>query len=212
MSHPIIRRICMRATSHQRKYQRRTLAISHFYFRRNTGLTAHHTYINLLRDPVERLVSHYYYTRSLKRLPKRIRRLKSLGHWNVSLEECLSNQYEGCKWNLMTRFFCGPDAICKTGGRKALLQAKHNLLNYYASVGVVEHLSEFVSVLQKRLPEFVAKIKELSKQVLNRGVKKNVQRDVIFLISKLNKADIKLYNFAKELFIKQARSCGVKII
>ncbi len=172
-----------------------------------------HTYINLLREPIDRFISHYYYTRGPNRWPKKLRRLKALGHWNVTLEQCIEKQYEGCKWNTMTRFFCGPEAFCRKGNEKALSQAKYNMLHYYSGIGVVKHLNEFIQVLHKRLPKFILKSpRKLHKTYVTTGVKKTlISSNVMARLVQVNQADIELYNYAKILFLKQAKLCGIKV-
>jgi hypothetical protein len=172
-----------------------------------------HTYINLLREPIDRFISHYYYARSPHRWPKKLRRLKAKGHWNVTLEQCIEKQYEGCKWNIMTRFFCGPEAFCKTGNMEALSQAKYNMLHYYSSIGVVKHLNEFIQVLHKRLRKFIIKPpRTLSKTFVTTGVeKKPISNRVMARVVQANQADIELYNYGKTLFLKQAKQCGIKV-
>ena len=172
-----------------------------------------YTYINLLRNPVDRYISYYYYARSPYRFPERLNKLKELGHFNESIEECLEKQHEGCTWNQMTRFFCGPQAICRNGSSKALEQAKHNLEHYYASVGVLENLQEFIQVLHKRLPWFVVDSSGvLEKEFVTRGVNKQpISESVMKKIISVNRVDIELYNFAKQLFKIQATRCGIKL-
>ena len=184
------------------------MAIAHLYFRKNVEAT----YINLLREPVARFISHYYYCRSPGRWSFKIKRLKELGHFDVTIEECLENQYEGCVWNHMTRFFCGPHAFCKTGSQEALERAKHNMLYHYASVGIMEYLDVFVAVLNKRLPEFVLPPPKtgMAKMFVTKGVKKKpLTESTMQRLREVNKADIELYEFAKDLFFKQARNCGI---
>ncbi|XP_028412132.1 heparan sulfate 2-O-sulfotransferase 1-like isoform X2 [Dendronephthya gigantea] len=211
-SHPILQRIQSKAYQDLRE-RRRHLAISHFYFRINSGLKMKHTYINLLREPVERFISHYYYVRSPNRWGEKLRKLKALGHWNVTLEQCIENQYEGCKWNTMTRFFCGPDTFCQNGTSQALSQAKANMFRYYCSIGLVEYLNEFTAVLHKRLPNFISKYhKIIGKKFVTVGVeRKPISDSVMAKLRMVNNADIELYNYAKTLFLKQAEQCGIKI-
>lgn len=211
-SHPIIKRIIFKTERSKRRHEN-IMAVAHFYFRIDSGIDMSHTYINLLREPIKRFISHYYYARSPKRWPEKLRRLKALGHWNVTLLQCLEKQYEGCKWNVMTRFFCGPEAFCKTGNGRALSQAKYNMANYYSSIGVLEYLKEFIEVLHKRLPKFVIKpSNHLGKTFVTMGVKKTpLSSDVMARVVQANQADIELYNYAKTLFSKQAQKCGISL-
>ena len=186
------------------------MAIAHLYFRKDVEAT----YINLLREPVARFISHYYYCRSSFRWPIKLKQLKARGHFNVTIEECLERQLEGCTWNHMTRFFCGPYAFCKTGNVQALARAKDNMLYYYASVGVMEYINEFTAVLHKRLPDFVLDVPQagMQKTFVTKGVKKKpIKESTMKRIKNVNSADIELYEFAKDLFFKQAANCGIKI-
>ncbi|XP_028417102.1 uncharacterized protein LOC114541362 [Dendronephthya gigantea] len=166
-----------------------------------------------LRERRQRFISHYYYVRSPNRWGEKLRKLKALGHWNVTLEQCIENQYEGCKWNTMTRFFCGPDTFCQNGTSQALSQAKANMFRYYCSIGLVEYLNEFTAVLHKRLPNFISKYhKIIGKKFVTVGVeRKPISDSVMARLRMVNNADIELYNYAKTLFLKQAEQCGIKV-
>lgn len=210
--HPILRHI-EKAAKWDKQKKRRLFVVAHFYFRKVVHIKRNYTYINLLREPVERFISHYHYARSPLRWPKKLKRLKKLGQWNESIEDCLEKQHDGCKWNVMTRFFCGPEPFCKNGGEKALQRAKFNLEHYYASVGVLEHLKEFVKVLHKRLPGFVMDSSGvLGRKFVTKGVSKKPLSDTVMAkIVNVNNADIELYNFAKKLFLKEANECGIEV-
>lgn len=222
ISHPILTRIQIRSKQRGRKnkwnkrHKRRSkglFVVAHFYFRRDLHVPMNYTYINLLREPIERYISHYYYARSPLRWLKKLKRLKKLGHFNETLEECLDKQHEGCEWNHMTRFFCGPELFCKNGSSKALKRAKYNMKHYYTSVGVLEHLTEFLEVLHKRLPGYViVNSGLLKKKFVTTGVnKKPISPSVMKKVVEANKDDIELYKYAKILFKEQARECGIEI-
>ena len=111
--------------------------IAHFYFRDDLAVTNRHTYINLVRHPVERVISHYFYMRNSKlRSKERLLEFRLRGQWNESLRDCVMHQHFECRDNLMTRFFCGPHEMCKTGSPQALQRAKYNIKKHYASSGL----------------------------------------------------------------------------
>ncbi|XP_028412134.1 heparan sulfate 2-O-sulfotransferase hst-2-like isoform X1 [Dendronephthya gigantea] len=210
ISHPILTRI-QAQIARSKKLNKKLMAVAHLYFREDIDSA----YINLLREPVARFISHYYYCRSPNRYAHKLKRLKELGHFNVTIEKCLEKQYEGCVWNHMTRFFCGPQAFCKSGSDEALAAAKHNMLHYYASVGIMEYINEFVMVLHKRLPDFVLPPPRdgMRKKKVTKGVTKNgISESTRSMIINANRADIQLYEFAKDLLFKQALNCGIKIV
>ncbi|XP_032240182.2 uronyl 2-sulfotransferase isoform X2 [Nematostella vectensis] len=190
----------------------RFVFIAHFYFRsRLKRLHYSHTYINQVRDPVRRVISHYFYLhRSQERPLNRIRKMKKSGFINETLEECLAKQHPGCESNLMTRFFCGKHSFCRSGSNKALSKAKHNISRYYASVGLLEHFSLYLRVLNKRLPEFVSVVDNLQAKKVNRFYNESkISKKTIQVIRKMNSADIKLYEYIQKRFWRQVKACGL---
>lgn len=186
--------------------------VAHFYFRSNLNLPQAHTYINQVRDPVRRVVSHYHYMRSMNRPRYRIKEFLASGEMMESLEQCFRLQHKGCQNNVMTRFFCGRHSYCRRGNRRALQKAKHNIKRYYATVGLLEHYEVYLQILSKRLPKFFPKISshEIGKFKYNpKYTFDDVPKDLIGEITRANWADVKLYSFVKKRFWKQAKTCGI---
>ncbi|XP_045117074.1 heparan sulfate 2-O-sulfotransferase 1-like isoform X2 [Portunus trituberculatus] len=111
-------------------------------------------YINVIRKPLDRLVSHYYFIRYGDDLrPQRVQ--KKTGD-KMTLDECVAIQHQDCStthlW-MQIPFFCGHYAECWVPGSTwALELAKHNLVHNYFLVGVTEELEEFVAMLEYSLP------------------------------------------------------------
>lgn len=187
--------------------------VAHFYFGSRLKVPYNYTYINQVRDPVKRVISHYFYThRSKDRPRKKLRKMRRSGYRKESLETCLQLEHEGCQRNVMTRFFCGRHPYCKTGNTKALERAKSNIVRHYASVGLLEHLSVYKQILHKRFPTYVPfnatrlEFKDKTNPIYNSS---GVSEKTIARIRKLNSADIKLYSFIEKRFWKQAKACGI---
>jgi len=187
--------------------------VAHFYFRSWINVPYTYTYINQVRDPVKRVISHFYYMhRSKKRPRRRIREMRRSGHSNETLEECLRLQRKGCERNIMTRFFCGKHSYCKSGNAKALRRAQINISQHYASVGLLEHLHIYLQILHKIIPSFVpiTASQSVFKAKVNPSYNSTeVSEKTLDYIRKLNSADVKLYKFLQRRFWKQAKACGV---
>ena len=190
--------------------------IAHFYFRKRLSISKSYTYINMLREPVERVISHYNYMRLEHIRPKeRVEELRKSGQWNETLLECIKKQHRGCENNVMTRFFCGTKSYCKRGTLKSLKRAKFNMSRYYASVGILEEVHTFIKILQKRLPSYFSanissKIKfPKLKENYNKGYVTKYGNDIKSYILKQNKADYYLYQYALKRFNLEKKACGL---
>ncbi|XP_072297909.1 heparan sulfate 2-O-sulfotransferase 1 [Eucyclogobius newberryi] len=113
-------------------------------------------YINVIRDPIERLVSYYYFLRFGDDYRPGLRRRKQGD--KKTFDECVSAGGSDCapeKLWLQIPFFCGHYSECwNVGSQWALEQAKATLVNEYLLVGVTEELEDFVMMLEAALPRF----------------------------------------------------------
>ncbi|XP_067660157.1 heparan sulfate 2-O-sulfotransferase 1-like [Haliotis asinina] len=111
-------------------------------------------YINMVRNPLNRLLSFYYFVRYGDDIDPTRKRRKS-GN-NETFDECVRRNGEDCdpeKLWVQIPFFCGQNAECAVpGSRWALEQAKHNLIHHFLVVGVTEELGDFIAVLEAILP------------------------------------------------------------
>ena len=197
-----------------RQADRPMLFNAHFYFRNNLKIQRTHTYINQIRHPVDRYISHYAYMRTTNRPKKRVKQMIDSGEFYDTIEQCFEKQGQGCKHNVMTRFFCGTEDFCKSDAKKALKRAKENILNHYATVGLLEHFLLTLKIIQRRLPYFLPVVPEEPTHLkLNEGKKKlnssSVSEEMIEKIKQANKADMELYEFVTEIFWKQVKACGI---
>lgn len=113
-------------------------------------------YINLLRKPLDRFISYYYFLRYGDNFRPHVIRKK---HGDTkTFDECINIGQPDCDPNnmwLQIPFLCGHDPACwEIGNSWALEEAKRNLQRYYFLVGVTEELNEFVEVLENVLPRF----------------------------------------------------------
>ncbi|CAF0991147.1 unnamed protein product [Didymodactylos carnosus] len=128
-------------------------------------------YINLLRNPLERAISDYYYSRYMCTVKRKTCFRMNLAYINETLDDCIirnENQPHVCTSlehgvHSAIAFFCGQSSYCE--GYKtieeALWQAKSNIVKYYKLIGITENLFKTFSVMEHVLPQFFANISKL---------------------------------------------------
>ncbi|CDW57539.1 Sulfotransfer 2 domain containing protein [Trichuris trichiura] len=166
-------------------------------------------YINVVRDPLERLISYYYFLRYGDDFrPYLSRRRKGN---NETFDQCIRRGGKDCNvsnlW-LQIPFFCGHSADCRIPGNPwALSKAKETLLNDYLLVGITEELEDFVLVLEVALPSIFAGAMETIKSGAKFSLRKTLNKvapsgETLSLMRENNiwKMEQEFYEFAKRQF------------
>jgi len=173
------------------------------------GLTQKPIYINILRDPLDRLISYYYFLRHGDDFRKNLKRRRS-GN-KETFDECVAKDGKDCDpenlW-MQIPFFCGHAQECwEPGNQWALEMAKFNLVNNYLAVGVTEELEDFVAVLEAALPRFFTGATEMYRSGRKSHLRKThnkippSQESVAKIEeSEVWKMEHEFYEFAKEQF------------
>ncbi|XP_060604718.1 heparan sulfate 2-O-sulfotransferase 1-like [Ruditapes philippinarum] len=171
-------------------------------------------YINIIRKPLDRLLSYYYFVRYGDNFRPHLKRRK-MGN-QMTFDECVAKNHKDCDpvnlW-LQIPFFCGHSYRCRQpGSRWALEQAKFNLVNKYLLVGVTEELGDFIAMMEVILPRFFKGAMDLylngEKSHLRQTNKKDKpSEDSIDKIqeSTIWKMEHEFYEFALEQFHFQKR-------
>ncbi|XP_065897840.1 heparan sulfate 2-O-sulfotransferase 1-like [Dysidea avara] len=205
--------IKIKASAHEGK---RVAYAQHFYYTDYTPhLTLNYSYVTLVRDPIDRLISSYYYYHYSTK--KYIQKMLPSERRNETLLDCIRYSHEGCTHNLLTKYFCGHSELCSNGSSQALETAKYNLKHKFVAVGLVENLTQSVQLFQKLLPAFfppmslddINKILPYTNQYKRTGEVSNL---VIKIIQMRNQADIELYQFAKKLFLDKITKCNKLVL
>lgn len=164
------------------------------------------TYITVLRDPVERVISYYYF---LGRTQNEIVRDKSLAEFIKTW---------GGAHNSMTCYLSGltlkaqlqePDVDLKSlqFERTILERAKANLERYFQVVGFVDRFDETCILLKQKLGWNFSSF-YVRKNVANRNYLDEVDPADLDLIYKYNELDLELYSHARGMFEKTIADLG----
>lgn len=182
-------------------------------------------YVNMVRDPVERVISWYYYVRAPWYFVERKRAFPDLPlpnpNWlRKDFDTCVRRGDKECQYlegderddfGQLTEFFCGQEDEC-TGlnTEVALRRAKENVEKHYAVVGVLEELNKTLTVLEHYIPRYFKGAKDvywndvnvLSK--INRNIyKPSVAEETKNIVRKNFTRESEFFDFCKQRLHKQ---------
>jgi hypothetical protein len=188
----------------------------HMYFGLHEFLPQPCTYVTLLREPIDRVVSHYYYV------------LRSPDHYlhdivtseNMGLVDYVQRGIALEMDNGQTRVLAGLSAEEVVGNlayvssvpfgacsEEIFRMAKANLANFFAVVGLAERFDETLVLLNHtfgwRFP-FYSKRNVAS----DRPSRRSLSEDTRAVLRQYNRWDIQLYDCAKHLFAEAVRQYG----
>jgi hypothetical protein len=181
----------------------------HMGYGYHTYLSAPSVYVTLLREPVDRVISHYYFESSLQESP--VYELIQSG--KMDLREYL-RYYHGVEMdNLQTRMVAGNWEKRGTGPctPEMLAQAKQNLCDHFAVVGVSHQFDAFYFLLRKYFGwRYVPYLKQNRTQ--NRPQREAIAESDQTMIREYNKYDLALYQFGEELFARQLQAYALWVV
>ncbi len=159
------------------------------------------TYITLIRNPIERVVSFYYYMGSENNLDIETRDYFTKLTLYEFVTEPLNDQF-----NKQTNIIAGNEFIPEKLENKEMLEtAKRNLKNFFSVVGITERFDETLIVLQEK---FGFKINSFENYNVtpNRPDLEEIPDEIINIIKSKNEIDMDLYQFANQLLDEQLQS------
>merc|ERR1712156_15124 len=182
-------------------------------------------YVNLVRDPVERVISRYYYVRAPWYFVERKRAFPDLPlpnpNWlKKDFDTCVRRGDKECQYKegderddfgQLTEFFCGQDEDCTGLNTEiALRKARENVEKHYAAVGVLEELNKTLTVLEHYVPRFFKGAKDVYWNEINvfsrinRNIyKPPVAEDTKNIVRKNFTREIEFFEFCKQRLHKQ---------
>jgi hypothetical protein len=156
-------------------------------------------YITFLREPVDRVLSHYYRHVHLPSMSDTERATRGQGRRARSLEEALVEMRLPQLCNLCTRFLCSRPTLGELPS-SAVDEAKENLRTF-AFVGIQERFEESIVLLQRTLGLGLVPYRD--RHVSGAGRRPSVDEisdEERMLIMEYNQLDAALYAFGLELF------------
>ncbi|XP_046643144.1 heparan sulfate 2-O-sulfotransferase pipe-like [Daphnia pulicaria] len=180
-------------------------------------------YFSSLRDPIDRIVSQFYYTRATPRpdikLPPHISTPPPTSYRFQTMEECLEAAEPECSfvtgqhYDLQIPYFCGHDEHCtQLNNARALEQAKSNVELHFRVVGVLEQLNCTLRVAEKRIGTFFSGVQQLyfnellePKKNKNYGRPRQLREDLQMVLRNNLTMEYMFYTFVKQRLLEQ---CG----
>ncbi|XP_076367957.1 uronyl 2-sulfotransferase-like isoform X2 [Tachypleus tridentatus] len=178
-------------------------------------------FINVIRDPVERIISSYFYRRVAAK--RRTNREKPSQYWmNKNFEQCVLTSDPECTYIdgqiysvLLLPYFCGQDQKCLIHNHPwALEQAKQNIEKFYPVVGVLEEMNVTLLVLEEMLPRF---FNGALKLYHNLGIRRNqntrkehVSEEVKAILRANLTTEYDLFHFVQHRLHQQLRDILIK--
>ncbi|XP_039484997.1 heparan sulfate 2-O-sulfotransferase pipe-like [Drosophila santomea] len=184
-------------------------------------------YVNMVRDPVERVISWYYYIRApWVFVPGRRRNNREMPNpkWvNTEFEQCVTSGEKVCTYiensllervgdhRRQTLFFCGHNEFQCTpfNARLPLQLAKMNVEREYSVVGTWEHTNETLAVLEAYVPRYFADASKMyysglhsDKQNVN-PMKPHIPQNILDMVRRNFTREIEFYQFCRQRLHKQ---------
>ncbi|XP_059470864.1 heparan sulfate 2-O-sulfotransferase pipe [Neocloeon triangulifer] len=185
-------------------------------------------YINLVRDPVERVISWYYYIRAPWYYVERKQVFPDLPlpdpNWlKKDFETCVLRGDRECRFiegetregigdhRRQTLFFCGHGEECTPFNTEGALQrAKAAVERHYAVVGVLEEFNKTLSVFEHYIPRFFSGASQVywdsahSLSKINKNLyKPTVSEEIKNLVRQNFTRETEFYQFCRQRLHKQ---------
>jgi hypothetical protein len=185
--------------------KRYRLLQGHLYFGLHDFIPRASTYITLLRHPVERVVSFYYYARSTS--------YHYLYHQltteRIDFKTLLTRNLTTELRNLQTRMLAGDEwrDPQRVATRATLEQAQANLRSHFRVVGLLEEFDASLLLLYRA---FGWQLRRYVKENANKEKPSDLLLDAETRksLEEANSLDLELYEYASKLFDEQCRAAG----
>ncbi len=184
------------------------LVRGHFYFGLHASVGGPTSYLTLLRDPVDRIISDYMFTKRDKHNPLS----NVLTSKNLTLKDYVESGVSLWTDNVQTRLLAGElgmDRVTPFGrcSEELLEVAKENLDRYFGAVGISERFDEFLLV-GRRTYGWSNCFYVKKNTIRNRLPKTGLSEDTLKTIQQFNRFDTALYEYCKKRSDEIVRDLG----
>ena len=149
------------------------------------------TYITILRDPIDRVMSAFYFMRGYKLHPR---------YWKFRRERWTLEDFVTRlpRDNVQCKFIAGAvyEQPCTA---EICTKAKDNLLRHFGVVGLLERFEESLALMKLRFGWMLKNYSSFN-VTRTRPTKRELPKSTLDLIADRNRFDIELYQCAAKLF------------
>lgn len=174
-------------------------------------------FISVIRDPVEKAVSHYYFNIYGDSTPQHDRWPENA---MPNISHCVLSGSPDCDWTgqlRMTKYFCGPDALCVNGSTESIRRAKQHIDENFIFVGLTEEFDNTLKILERVLPSYFEgavetwdEIKTAFTHATATRYKDELTPEARQALEKMLVHDYEIYNYVKETFARMKESFGIE--
>jgi len=170
------------------------ILMGHMYFGLHEYLPSPATYVTMLRNPIDRIVSYYHFVKRLPSHPD----YELIKAKNINIEDyCQMGVVNMC--NGQTRFLANTQ-LSDTYNNETLERAKSNLQQHFAVVGIQERFDESLLMLKdelgwKKMPFYYRRNTNRTS-----SYKGEISKSTRTVLEKYNELDLELYEYAQNIF------------
>jgi len=177
--------------------------------------------INMVRDPVDRVVSNFYFVRNPSRWEKK-ETVPPDSWFSKNFNKCVLQGDAECQigfgvnqQEMQLTYFCGSTSVCfNTSSRAALQKAKKNLETRYSVVGVMEWFNASLSVLENYLPRWFRgaadNLYRVSRKQYNHVPHQQPSKNAKKVLGERLKLDFDFFEFVKQRLAFQLKALELK--
>ncbi|XP_069091284.1 uronyl 2-sulfotransferase [Pleurodeles waltl] len=182
-------------------------------------------YINIIRDPVNRFLSNYFFRRFGDWRGEQNHMIRTPGMKEeeryLDINECILGNHAECsnpRLFYIIPYFCGQHPKCREPGEWAFERAKQNVNENFLLVGILEELEDVLLLLERYLPHYFKDVLSIYKNPEHRKlgnltvtVKKTIPSpEALQVLYQRMKYEYEFYHYVKDQFHLIKRKFGLK--